>query len=75
MLDLISFFLQNVTLINRLHSCPWIWSNVHIAVPIVYAYLFVLALTSMLRTSWSDPGVSEGFERIYSVILDRHELI
>jgi len=74
MLGLISF-VKNVTLIIRLHSCPWIWSNVHIAVPIVYAYLFVLALISMLRTSWSDPGVSEGIERIRSVILDRHELV
>ncbi|KAG2189337.1 hypothetical protein INT44_004479 [Umbelopsis vinacea] len=38
-------------------TCPWIWFNVHIAVPIVYAYLFVLALASMVRTSWTDPGI------------------
>ncbi|RCH84802.1 Palmitoyltransferase zdhhc14 [Rhizopus azygosporus] len=27
------------------------------AVPIVFAYLFVLALASMLKTSWTDPGI------------------
>lgn len=42
-------------LVNR---CPWLWHNMSPAVPIVFAYIFVLALASMLKTSWTDPGVS-----------------
>ena len=38
--------------------CPYIWENVHPAIPIVFAYLFVLTLTSMIKTSWTDPGAS-----------------
>lgn len=47
--------------LNSLYSfirCPWLWVNISIAVPICYAYLFVLSFVSMLRTSWTDPGVS-----------------
>jgi palmitoyltransferase ZDHHC9/14/18 len=39
------------------HRCPWLWINIHPAVPIIFAYLFVLAIASMLKTSWTDPGV------------------
>lgn len=38
-------------------TCPWLWYNLHPAVPIVFAYLFVLAFASMLKTSWTDPGI------------------
>ncbi|KAI8141573.1 DHHC palmitoyltransferase-domain-containing protein [Fennellomyces sp. T-0311] len=38
-------------------TCPFIWENVHPAIPIVFAYLFVLTLTSMIKTSWTDPGI------------------
>ncbi|KAH8556461.1 DHHC palmitoyltransferase-domain-containing protein [Umbelopsis sp. PMI_123] len=38
-------------------TCPWLWINIHPAVPIIFAYLFVLAIASMLKTSWTDPGV------------------
>ncbi|KAG2185958.1 hypothetical protein INT43_002396 [Umbelopsis isabellina] len=38
-------------------TCPWLWVNISIAVPICYAYLFVLSFVSMLRTSWTDPGI------------------
>ncbi|KAJ2956191.1 hypothetical protein NQZ79_g7917 [Umbelopsis isabellina] len=38
-------------------TCPWLWSNFHPAVPIVFAYLFILAFASMLKTSWTDPGI------------------
>ncbi|CEI97637.1 Putative Palmitoyltransferase [Rhizopus microsporus] len=38
-------------------TCPWLWHNMSPAVPIVFAYLFVLTLASMLKTSWTDPGI------------------
>ncbi|KAI8097145.1 DHHC palmitoyltransferase-domain-containing protein [Halteromyces radiatus] len=38
-------------------TCPFLWSNIHPVVPILYAYLFVIAMVSMLKTSWTDPGV------------------
>lgn len=40
-----------------MYSCPFLWNQVHPALPIVFAYLFILAFTSMLKTSWTDPGV------------------
>lgn len=38
-------------------TCPFIWENIHPVIPILFAYLFVLCLTSMIKTSWTDPGV------------------
>ncbi|KAI8581860.1 hypothetical protein K450DRAFT_229601 [Umbelopsis ramanniana AG] len=38
-------------------TCPWLWINIHPSVPIIFAYLFVLAMASMLKTSWTDPGI------------------
>ncbi|KAI7857885.1 DHHC palmitoyltransferase-domain-containing protein [Circinella umbellata] len=37
--------------------CPWLWLHIHPVIPILFAYLFVLALASMLKTSWTDPGI------------------
>ncbi|KAI9313561.1 DHHC palmitoyltransferase-domain-containing protein, partial [Dichotomocladium elegans] len=39
-------------------TCPFIWEHIHPAIPIVFAYLFVLSLASMVKASWTDPGVS-----------------
>ncbi|RUP49903.1 DHHC palmitoyltransferase-domain-containing protein [Jimgerdemannia flammicorona] len=38
-------------------TCPWLWTNIHPALPIIFAYMFVLAIASMLRTSLTDPGI------------------
>lgn len=37
---------------------PWLWDNVHPAVPIMFAYTFFLCLSSFVHASSSDPGVS-----------------
>ncbi|KAI9031733.1 DHHC palmitoyltransferase-domain-containing protein [Phycomyces nitens] len=37
--------------------CPWYWRNMTPAIPIIFAYAFVLAVASMIKTSWTDPGV------------------
>lgn len=39
-------------------TCPFLWYNIHPAVPIIFAYMFCLAFASMIKTSWTDPGVS-----------------
>ncbi|CDH50950.1 probable palmitoyltransferase zdhhc14-like [Lichtheimia corymbifera JMRC:FSU:9682] len=38
-------------------TCPFIWEHIHPAIPIVFAYLFLLSLASMIKTSWTDPGI------------------
>ncbi|KAI9498376.1 DHHC palmitoyltransferase-domain-containing protein [Zychaea mexicana] len=37
--------------------CPWLWLHISPAIPVIFAYLFVLALASMLKSSWTDPGI------------------
>ncbi|ORZ03143.1 DHHC palmitoyltransferase-domain-containing protein [Syncephalastrum racemosum] len=38
-------------------TCPFIWENIHPVIPILFAYLFVLSLISMIKASWTDPGI------------------
>ncbi|KAI8974414.1 DHHC palmitoyltransferase-domain-containing protein [Pilobolus umbonatus] len=38
-------------------TCPFLWKSVHPALPIVFVYLFILCFVSMLKTSWTDPGI------------------
>ncbi|KAI1851903.1 hypothetical protein JX265_008291 [Neoarthrinium moseri] len=38
-------------------SAPWLWHNVSPAVPIVFAYLFYICISSFLHASGSDPGI------------------
>jgi palmitoyltransferase ZDHHC9/14/18 len=39
-------------------SAPWIWYNISPAIPIVFAYVFYISLSSFIHASVSDPGVS-----------------
>lgn len=39
-------------------SAPWLWHNVSPAIPIIFAYLYYLCLSSFVHASLSDPGVS-----------------
>ncbi|KAI0162172.1 DHHC palmitoyltransferase-domain-containing protein [Xylariaceae sp. FL1272] len=38
-------------------SAPWLWHNVSPAVPILFAYLFYITMSSFIRASASDPGI------------------
>lgn len=35
----------------------WLWLNVSPALPITFAYLFLLCMSSFIKASVSDPGV------------------
>lgn len=39
-------------------SAPWLWHNISPAIPIIYAYIFFLSVSSFVHASVSDPGVS-----------------
>lgn len=36
---------------------PYLWHRLSPAAPILQAYFFIVAFSSMLKTSWTDPGV------------------
>ncbi|WYZ39372.1 hypothetical protein EsH8_III_001286 [Colletotrichum jinshuiense] len=38
-------------------SAPWIWHNISPAIPITFAYLFYICISSFLHASVSDPGI------------------
>ncbi|KAF9182291.1 Palmitoyltransferase zdhhc14 [Haplosporangium sp. Z 11] len=38
-------------------TSPYLWRRLSPAAPIVHAYLFIIVFSSMLKTSWTDPGV------------------
>ncbi|KAI8332901.1 DHHC palmitoyltransferase-domain-containing protein [Chlamydoabsidia padenii] len=38
-------------------TCPFLWFNIHPVVPIMFGYMFLIALGSLFKTSWTDPGV------------------
>lgn len=38
-------------------SSPWLWHNVSPAIPITFAYLFYICMSSFLHASTSDPGI------------------
>ncbi|KAI8641437.1 DHHC palmitoyltransferase-domain-containing protein [Parasitella parasitica] len=65
------FILISPTVLFAVFTCPFLWNQVHPAVPIVFAYLFVLSLISMLKTSWTDPGIiPRNLDPIVQDILD-----
>ncbi|KAI8075005.1 DHHC palmitoyltransferase-domain-containing protein [Gongronella butleri] len=37
--------------------CPFLWYNMSPAIPIVFGYVFIIALVNMIKTSWTDPGI------------------
>ena len=39
-------------------SAPWLWLNVSPSIPILFAYLFLISISSFFHASASDPGVS-----------------
>jgi len=39
-------------------SAPWIWHHISPAIPITFAYLFYICMSSFIHASSSDPGVS-----------------
>jgi palmitoyltransferase ZDHHC9/14/18 len=39
-------------------SATWLWHNISPAIPIVYAYVFYICISSFIHASVSDPGVS-----------------
>ena len=39
-------------------SAPWLWRHVSPAIPILYAYIFVVCMSSFIHASVTDPGVS-----------------
>ncbi|KAK3298248.1 DHHC palmitoyltransferase-domain-containing protein [Chaetomium fimeti] len=38
-------------------SAPWIWSNMSPAIPIIFAYLFFICMSSFLHASVTDAGI------------------
>lgn len=38
-------------------TSPYLWHRLGPAAPIIQAYMFIVAFSSMLKTSWTDPGV------------------
>ncbi|RAR00707.1 palmitoyltransferase erf2 [Stemphylium lycopersici] len=38
-------------------SAPWLWLNVSPAIPILFAYLLLVSLSSFIHASASDPGI------------------
>ncbi|KAL2198729.1 DHHC palmitoyltransferase-domain-containing protein [Corynascus similis CBS 632.67] len=38
-------------------SAPWLWDNLSPAIPIIFAYIFFLCMSSFIHASVSDPGV------------------
>lgn len=43
-------------------SAPWLWDNISPAIPIIFAYLYYLAMSSFIHASISDPGVNQHFQ-------------
>ncbi|KAI8341901.1 DHHC palmitoyltransferase-domain-containing protein [Chlamydoabsidia padenii] len=45
------------SILFAIFTCPWLWYQIHPAVPIIFGYLFILSFVSMIKTSWTDPGI------------------
>ncbi|KAI8968224.1 hypothetical protein BDF20DRAFT_827730 [Mycotypha africana] len=80
-------FLLVPSILFLIFTCPWLWHHISPAVPLIFVYLFCLTLTSMLKTSWTDPGIlprnldmdslihgNDAYNYRYSVDVDRFPL-
>ena len=38
-------------------SCRYLWYKLTPAVPLISAFLFIFVMGTLVRTSWSDPGI------------------
>lgn len=38
-------------------SAPWLWHNISPAIPILFAYVFFICISSYLHASFTEPGV------------------
>ncbi|KAK3319204.1 DHHC palmitoyltransferase-domain-containing protein [Apodospora peruviana] len=38
-------------------GAPWIWRNISPAIPIIFAYVFCICISSFIHASGSDPGI------------------
>ncbi|KAK6502329.1 Eukaryotic peptide chain release factor GTP-binding subunit [Arthrobotrys conoides] len=38
-------------------SAPWLWLNVHPALPVTFGYIFLVCMSSFIRASVTDPGI------------------
>ncbi|GAB7362763.1 hypothetical protein MBLNU230_g3068t1 [Neophaeotheca triangularis] len=38
-------------------SAPWLWTNVSPAIPIIFAYVFLVTISSFVHAAFSDPGI------------------
>lgn len=45
--------------LTNLNRAPWLWHNVSPAIPILFAYIFLICISSFIHASVSDPGVSD----------------
>lgn len=45
---------------------PWLWRNVSPAIPILFAYLFLICISSFIHASFTDPGVSSSYSHSLS---------
>ncbi|KAI8097379.1 DHHC palmitoyltransferase-domain-containing protein [Halteromyces radiatus] len=51
------FLLIAPSILFAIFICPWLWYQIHPIVPILFGYMFLLSLASMVKTSWTDPGI------------------
>ncbi|KAI9879903.1 MAG: Eukaryotic peptide chain release factor GTP-binding subunit [Pleopsidium flavum] len=40
-----------------IYSAPWLWHNVSPAIPILFAYIFFICISSFIHASVTDPGI------------------
>lgn len=45
------------TILFFVFSAPWLWQNISPAIPIVFAYLFYICISSFIHASVTDPGI------------------